>query len=181
MNGASTVTPPDNDPFRWFAEEVQVHEGVLRAWLRSRFPSVPDVDDLVQESFHRVWLAREAGPILAPKAFLFATARHLALDQIRRDRVATFEPIAEMDESSVLQEETSVPDAVAKTQELQLLTRAIQQLPDRCRQVLTLRKIYGLSQREIAAKLGIAEHTVEVQVGLGMRRCAEFLAKLGLP
>jgi RNA polymerase sigma-70 factor (ECF subfamily) len=44
-----------------------------------------------------------------------------------------------------------------------------------------LRKIYGLSQKEIAAQLGIAEHTVEAQVANGMRRCTEFLSRLGLP
>ena len=63
----------------------------------------------------------------------------------------------------------------------EILTKAIQSLPDRCRQVLTLRKIYGLSQKEIAASLGIAEHTVEAQVATGMRRCAIFLARFGLP
>ena len=54
-------------------------------------------------------------------------------------------------------------------------------LLNRCRQVLTLRKIYGLSQKQIAAQLGIAEHTVEAQVGNGMRGCAKFLARHGLP
>lgn len=74
-----------------------------------------------------------------------------------------------------------VSEIVGRRQELELLTQAIQSLPERCRQVLTLRKIYGLSQKEIAAQLGISEHTVEAQVGNGMRRCAEFLAGHGLP
>ena len=43
----------------------------------------------------------------------------------------------------------------------ELLVEAIEQLPTRCREVMTLRKIDGLSQREVAARLGIAEHTVE--------------------
>lgn len=181
MNGLPPLRPPSSDHARWFSEEVQVHETLLRSWLRSRFPSLPDVDDVVQESFKRVWLALDHAPIVSGKAFLFATARNLALDQMRRDQVAKFEPIAEIDDQFVLDDDISIPDAVAKNQELELLTQAIQQLPDRCRQVLTLRKIYGLSQREIAAQLGISEHTVEAQVGNGMRRCAEFLARHGLP
>jgi RNA polymerase sigma-70 factor (ECF subfamily) len=64
--------------------------------------------------------------------------------------------------------------------ELELLTQAIQSLPDRCREVLTLRKIEGLSQREIAARMGISEHTVEAQVANGMRRCAQFFRDRGI-
>lgn len=51
----------------------------------------------------------------------------------------------------------------------------IQALPERSRQVLTLRKIYGLSQREIAVHLGIEERAVEVHLADGMRRCIELL------
>jgi DNA-binding CsgD family transcriptional regulator len=40
---------------------------------------------------------------------------------------------------------------------------------------------YGLSQREIASRLGITENTVERQMGKGIRRCTEFFARRGLP
>jgi RNA polymerase sigma-70 factor (ECF subfamily) len=59
--------------------------------------------------------------------------------------------------------------------------RAIQSLPKRCRQVFTLRIAYGLSQKQIAEKLGITENTVEKQMGKGIRRCTEFFADHGLP
>jgi RNA polymerase sigma-70 factor (ECF subfamily) len=170
-----------SDQARWFAEEVQVHEASLRGWLRSRFPGLPDIDDVVQESLSRVCQAREAGPIALVKPFLYATARNYALDHFRRQKVVSIEAIAEIESLSVMEEGTDVSETVARNQELELLTQAIQTLPDRCRQVLTLRKIYGLSQKEIAARLGIAEHTVEAQVGNGVRRCAEFLARHGLP
>jgi RNA polymerase sigma-70 factor (ECF subfamily) len=73
-----------------------------------------------------------------------------------------------------LDESVDVPHTVARAQELELLTQAIQSLPTRCRQVLTLRKIYGLSQKEVAAQLGIAEHTVEAQGTIGLRKLAEY-------
>jgi len=62
---------------------------------------------------------------------------------------------------------------------LQLLIQAIQSLPDRCRQVVTLRKIYGLSQKETAARLDITENTVEVQSAIGLRKCIEFFRHRG--
>lgn len=177
----SCVTPENKDVAQWFATDVQVHEGTLRAWLRSKYPMLSDPDDIVQESMVRVWSARTGGEVVSPKALLFSTARNLAIDELRRRKIATIEGIAEIDELSVSAPGRDVAETVAHDQELDLLTQAIQSLPPRCRQVLTLRKIYGLSQKEIAAQLGIAEHTVEAQIGNGMRGCAAFLARHGLP
>lgn len=171
----------DQEQARWFAQEVQVHEAALRAYLRSRFPTLPDVDDLVQDSFLRIVQAHQRGPIGSVRGFLYATARNLALDHYRRRQVAAIDGVAEIESLPVLDDAGAIPEIVGKNQELELLTQAIQTLPDRCRQVLTLRKIYGLSQKEIAAQLGIAEHTVEAHVGAAIRRCAAFLASHGLP
>ncbi|MBI2496876.1 MAG: sigma-70 family RNA polymerase sigma factor [Opitutae bacterium] len=175
------MPPANSDSDRWFAEQVQSHAAELRAWLRGRFPAVADPDNLVQESLTRVWRAHEGGEIQSPKALLFTTARNLALDELRRRQIVTFEPVAEVADLPVYEDAPTAVEQAAKNQELEILTKAIQSLPDRCRQVLTLRKIYGLSQKEIAATLGIAEHTVEAQVATGMRKCAVFLARFGLP
>jgi len=179
--GIIPVNAPNPETVRWFAEEVQVHEPMLRAWLRSRFPSQLDADEVVQEAFLRVLKARETGRVDSPRALLFTAARNLAIDRLRHARIIPMEALTEIEHSSVLAEDAGVPEAVGRNQELELLTLAIQSLPDRCRQVLTLRKIYGLSQKAIAAQLGITEHTVEAQVANGMRRCADFLARHGLP
>ena len=154
---------------------------MLRAWLKRRFPSLLDIDDIVQECYARVWAARCANSINSPKAFLFTTARNLATDRIRRGKVVKIDSLAEMDKLTVQDEGPSAPETAALHQELELLTLALQSLPGRCRQVLTLRKIYGLSQKEIAARLQISESTVEAQVANGMHRCGKFLATYGLP
>jgi len=174
------VMPPESDS--WFADEVQTHAADVERWLRRRFPALSDPENLTQESLARVWQVRQTrGQVAAPRALLFTTARNLALDELRRRQIVTFESVAEMEDLPVCVDEPTAAEQTGHHQELELLTQAIQSLPDRCRQVLTLRKIYGMSQKEIAAELGIAEHTVEVQVANGMRRCALFLAKFGLP
>ena len=59
-----------------------------------------------------------------------------------------------------------------------MLQQAIAHLPDRCREVLTLRKIQGLPQREVAERLGLSESTVEKHVSAGIRRCADWFARV---
>ena len=175
------MLPPSEDFSDWYSAEVQPHAAELRAWLGGKFPALNDPDDLVQEALVRVWRERQARTVPSPKALLFTTARNLALDQLRRRQVVRIDGLAEFADLPVLEQSPSAADTTARHQELDLLTQALQSLPERCRQVLTLRKIYGLSQREIAVQLGISEHTVEAQVGNGMKRCTEFLARHGLP
>ena len=164
----STQNP---DQARWFAGEVQPHETMLRAWLRSRFPPECDIDNLVQEALMRICQAWERGEVRSPKAFLFATARNLALDQLRRQKIMPMISLVETDAQAVLEEGDLVPDQVARNQELGFLTEVIQLLPDRCRQVFTLRKVYGMSQRDIAKRLGISEHTVSAQLTIALHKC----------
>lgn len=151
---------------------------MLRAWLASRFPHFSEIDDVIQDAYAHVIAARVRGAeIQSPKAFLFATARNRAIDFIRTSATNRTEALAENDALNVLDDAEGIPETVARNQELELLTQAIQSLPERCRQVLTLRRLYGLSQKEIAARLGITENTVEGQVTIGVRKCTEFLSR----
>ena len=165
---------------RWFVEEVQVHAAALRAWLRGRYPVLSDPDNVVQESLTRVWRAAQGGQVRSPKALLFTTASHLALDELRRRKIAPFEFLRDDVQLSVFAEDAPTPDDVAHREELSLLTQAIQALPPRCREALILRK-RGLLQKEIAARLGISERAVEAHLIKGVRGCAKFLARFGLP
>ena len=166
-----------SDQARWFQTEIQPHASALRAWLQSRFPTHEDIDDIVQEAFVRVCQAWEKGEVQSPKAFLFTTARNLALDHIRHRRVERTDSLTEVDASSVMDMGAEVSEIVARKQELEILTQAIQSLPKRCRQVITLRKIYGLSQKEVATELGISEHTVEAQGTIGLRKLGDFFVR----
>lgn len=173
------MPPLNSDQARWFAEEVQPHESSLRAYLR-RTLQAADVDDLVQESYVRVLRERERGEVRSAKSFLFTVARNALRDLLRRRGVASAEAITENEALPVLEEGPGVVDLVSRRQELALLSEAIRDLPERCREVFLLRKIQGLSQREIAVRLGITENTVETLVAKGARRCADYLRSRGV-
>lgn len=164
---------------QWFARQVLPHEPKLRAWLHGRFPALGDMDDLVQESLARLLRAHATEPVLCAKAFLFVTARNLALNHLRHQRIERPNGIQELDLLTIMDEGIGVREAAAAAEDFEVLMRAIQALPDRCRQVVTLRKIYGLSQKEVASRLDISEHTVEAQGSIGMRKCVEFFQANG--
>jgi RNA polymerase sigma factor (sigma-70 family) len=173
------MPPQDSEQVRWFVDEVLPHEKGLRAWLRARFALAGDVDDLVQETFSRLLKAHDSGPIVNPRAFLFVTARNMALNQLRHLRYERPPDASEVDLLSIVDDVNSAPESIAKKEELQQLIRAIQSLPNCCRQVMTLRKIYGLSQKEVAQRLGISVHTVEAQGSIGLRKCVEYFRAHG--
>jgi RNA polymerase sigma factor (sigma-70 family) len=175
------MSSPNADDARWFSEQVQPHEGCLRNYLSRSFASRADVDDVVQDSYLKLWRSRSVAAIRSPKSFLFTIARNVALDLRRRRKVAHAEPITETSRMPVLEESPGVVDLVSRQQELALLREAIAALPERCQHVFLLRKIQGLPQREIAARLGISENTVETLVGKGARRCADYVHERTTP
>lgn len=131
----------------------------------------------MQEVYIRLLRARERGEVFSPKAFLFAVARNLALDRVRRRQIFAPESLAESEALSVFEDGPDIPETLARNQELEVLTEAIQALPDRCRQIFTLRKVYGLTQAEIAAEVGVSENTVSAQLTIGVKKCMQFMLR----
>ena len=76
--------------------------------------------------------------------------------------------------------DASIGEAIDRQHQLEMLAESVRALPARCRHVLTLRLLYGYSQKEISEQLGISPHTVKAQLAKGMRRCADYFAERGL-
>lgn len=77
-------------------------------------------------------------------------------------------------------EEASPLDVLSQREKISLVVSALLTLPDRCRQIFILRKFEGVSQREIAERLGISERTVESQITRGMKLFEQAVRKQGL-
>lgn len=166
---------------RWFKDEVHPHDSQLKAYLRYSFPAVRDVEDVVQESYLRIWKAHAKQTIDSPKAFLFKIAQRLALDAIRHSRASPIEPaVSDFSKSSVVENRPGVAETASVNQEIALLLEAIDTLPSRCREILILHKLKRLSQLEVAARLGISGQTVRVQIARAVHRCEVYLLKKGV-
>ena len=149
----------------------------MRAYL-FRFARNPaDVDELLQETYARLLVASpvEGGEVRSVRAFALTIARNVALDWLRHRDVVPIELVSDLASLDVLDEKAQVDEIVNSHQELAILAEAVGQLSKRGRQVFTLRRVYGLSQREIATELGISEKTVEQLLARAVRRCAEVL------
>ena len=147
--------------------------GSLSRFLRRFFNSSADVEDLLQETFLKVFEAEHTTNIVTPRAFLFKTAKNLALNELGKRRTRRTEAVADLDLLDVISTEqeasASNPEAQAVIEErLKLASAAVDALSPRVREVFLLRKVHGLKQREIAARLGIAESTVEKHIAKGL-------------
>ena len=142
----------------------------MTRYLNRVWPKVSEIPDLRQDIYVRVYESAMDSRPSSPRAFLFATARNLLIDHIRRGRVVSIET----DETALeaLVDEVSPERQVGAKQDLQSLARAFDSLSDRCRSVVWLRRIEGLSQRQTAERLGLREVAVESQLARGMRLLA---------
>lgn len=169
---------PAAEQTRWFAQEVQPHEASLRSYIAGSFPTVRDVDDVVQESYLRLWKARSAHPIQCARAYLFGIAQRFAVDVIRKEiRTTAHNVVMDLETLNVLEETADAAEAASTKEEIALLAQAIHSLPARCREIVVMRKLDQLSHQEIAVRLGISVSTVEVQIFRGMEKCTQYLRR----
>jgi RNA polymerase sigma factor (sigma-70 family) len=165
----------DDDVGQWFAREIFPLQPMLDRFLRRSWRDRWEIPDLRQDAYVRVYAAALRERPFNPKQFLFQVARNLMIDRARRKGVVSFESFADFDTLEADSGQLDMEQSAAAEQQLRLLRAAIGELPPRCREVVTLCKIEGRSQREVARKMGITESTVERQVANGIRMLKKSL------
>lgn len=130
-------------------------------------------DDIIQDAYCRLAALETVEHISHSKAYFFQIVRALVTDRLRKARVVRIETITEIDESYVISDEPSAERILTARRDLEFVLDLIRKLPERCRRVIELRKIDGLSQKDIALRLGITETIVENDVVKGMRIISE--------
>lgn len=157
------------------------NEAALKRYLRRFIKSRDTADDLAQEAFLRAFAAETGRVIEAPKAFLFKVAKNLALNELARQSSVAIEPLGDLESREVLEDnsQAAVDDVVDGRERIRLLACAIATLPPQCANVFILRKMRGLSQKEIAVRLNISVRTVENHVAVGLSRCRAYMRAHG--
>lgn len=156
----------------WFAAEILPHEAAVTRYLRRVWLAKAEIPDLRQEIYARAYESAAKARPASPRAFLFAIARNLIVDRIRRERVVSIDYTQDLDVTNVLVDEITPEHRLSSRQELRRLAEAFDTLSDDCRNVLWLRRVEGLSQREAAKRLGMQEGTLESHLCRGLRALA---------
>ncbi|WP_202839151.1 RNA polymerase sigma factor [Luteimonas saliphila] len=159
----------------WFQREVLPLEGALMRYLRRNWRVEAEVPDLRQDIYVRMYEAACRQVPQNPQSFLFVTARNHLIDRARQASIVSFDQVADL-ENALPPEEALTPLRVASSrEELRRVQAGLDTLPPRCREVIVLRKVQGLSQKETAMQLGVSIKAVEQQTTRGMRTLIDFV------
>jgi RNA polymerase sigma factor (sigma-70 family) len=163
-------------------EDLQRSEdGKLRRFFLRRFRNREDAADAAQETFLRLLSATPRGPIENRRAYLFRTARNIAVDQERAQRRRASVECPIVDEKAILNVPSEAPSqeaALIDRERLSLFEKALLDLPERARTVLLLSRKEGWSYPAIAARLGVSPNTVYNDARMAMAHCMAAMARL---
>ncbi|MFV0592045.1 MAG: RNA polymerase sigma-70 factor [Draconibacterium sp.] len=127
---------------------------------------------LVQEVFVDLWVRHEKLNIrFSPKSYLYHSVKNRSIDYLRKEKKTT-------SVSRPIETAESVPfrDLMEEAELNNRINLAIQQLPEKCRQVFVLCRFDGLKYSEIAEKLNISLKTVEMQMGIALKKLRDSLS-----
>lgn len=163
-------------------QEFLKYKRIIASLLNKIRPAATkqDIEDILQETYINTYQSSLKQDILFPKAFMVKTAIRLANRSIQlANRIDTNVDISEQSDESlfgydVTKFASQTEKEVLNREDFGLLCAAVDELPEQCRKVFVLKKIYGLSQREIALELGISESTVEKHVAKGLLRTMRY-------
>jgi RNA polymerase sigma factor (sigma-70 family) len=169
-----------NDRHEWFLSQIFRHGAALHRYLRRFTSGAEDVDDLVQETYVRIFALADTKSIDSPRALLFRVAHNLAVERARRVIGRATDSVADFELLGVSTLEASPDEQIDGRRRFEAFCAAVDQLPPLCRRVFVLRKVYKLSHAEIAEILNVSHSTIEKQVAKGLLRCRDYLQDPGM-
>lgn len=159
---------------RWLATHILPHEPSMRAWLGRTTPlSATDIDDVIQETYAILAKLESVDAIRDPRSYMRQVARSVFLQSLRRSKIVPIQTMADMAELQTADDAPSPEQHAHGQRELRRVEAAIRAMPQQVGKVFWLRRVEGLSQRETAERLGIAEHTVEKYTARGVKLLLE--------
>ncbi len=147
----------------------------LARFLGKYFSNRQDIEDVVQETYLRAHIEEQRNGVERPKAFLFKVARNVALKKLTKKSRQITDYIEELAAPLALETEASTVEHLEAEELLGLYSEAVTTLPAKCREVFLLRKVHGMSHKEIAAQMGLSASSVDKYLRRGILTCEAFV------
>jgi RNA polymerase sigma-70 factor (ECF subfamily) len=164
---------------RWLARNILPHEELIRAKLRKRCVYDLEIEDVIQETYAHLLSLPSLETIRYPRQYAIRTALAIIIDHVRHMRVVSITSCENLEEFDVPLPEVGVEQRLEYQGEIMAVATALAQLPPKCREVLMLRRMEGLSQREVAQRLRITEKTVEKHMANGIKYLLKIFGRGG--
>lgn len=159
----------------WFCREVLPLEPALTRYIRRNWRVADDVFDMLHEVYALALGSAQNGLPDYTQGYVFTIARNLLAQRSRRARVVSFDLVADMERVEPDVDILSTERNMIARDDLRRAQAGIENLPPRCREVVRLRKVEGLTTREAAERLGVGIDAIEQQLTKGMRALADFM------
>ncbi len=159
----------------WFVREVLPLERALTTYLRRNWRVAEDVFELRQDIYEHALVGARRELPANTRGFMYTLARNHLINQAKRARIVSFEIIADLDGELRDFDMFEAERALTARDELRHAKAGIEKLPPRCREVVRLRKLDGLSTQQAAETLGVSTETVRQQLKYGMKALIDHM------
>lgn len=167
----------EEDKNLFIKQLVEQHGPSLERFLTRKLENPSDAAEVAQEAYLRIYRLQHPEQLDNARAFLFQVASNLAIDQLRRRtlhfRFLKAESQEQGDDEPVYgNAETASPEHILSAREkLQRIYRAVDMLPEKCRQAFLLHRNTGMSYSAIARELGVSVSSVEKYILRALKQC----------
>ncbi len=160
------------------ASAVEIYYDELKAFLIRKVGCPSTADEILHETWMRAVTRVPKNPIKHPRAFLYRIANNLLIDRIRKERRDSRVIVPGNLPESAPAKEAPLDSGLIGRERLSALQQAINELPPKCKQAFTMRKIELLDQEEIAKRLGISRNMVEKHLRKALYHCMKRMNEL---
>ena len=160
---------------KWFCEEVLTLEPALMRFISRHWRNDEEARDIRQDVYVNALKGAAKSLPRNTKSYVFTIARNIIINRVRRSKVVSIELMESIENHSTQPEWMTPERYVHARQMLKRVQDGLNVLPPRCREIMWLRKVEGLSTREVASRLGIGIDAVQQQTMLGTRALVDFM------